>query len=110
MVKKILHMTEKRKNRLNAIYFEIKRGLCTKQHLMSLFDMNDERAIRDDIDYIRNFYPVIAVSSMKGYKIPTSKEDIELAKQTIAEAYSRARETIAGVKKLEEWVEEVENG
>lgn len=110
MAKKILHMSQKRKNRLNAIYFQLKSGCCDKKYLMSMFDVKDERVIREDIDYIRNFYPVIAVSTMKGYKIPTSKDDLGLAKQTIAEAYSRARETIAGVKKLEDWVEEVEHG
>lgn len=103
-------MTDKRRARLNGIYAELKKGFCTKEYLMNMFDVSKERTIREDIDYIRDFFPVIAVSSKQGYKIPSSKEDLELAKQTVAEAYSRAREAVNGVAKTEEWIAEVENG
>lgn len=103
-------MTEKRRNRLNGIYTELKKGFCTKEYLMNMFDVSKERTIREDIDYIRDFFPVIAVSSQQGYKIPSSKKDLELAKQTVSEAYSRAREAIKGVAKTKQWIDEVENG
>lgn len=103
-------MTQNRQNRIKAIEAELKKGSCDKYDLMNMFDVRSERAIRQDIDYIRSRQLVIAVSKKKGYKIPSSIEDLTHAKQTVAEAKSRAREALKGVKKLERWIAEVENG
>lgn len=68
----------------------------------------DERTVRDCISYIKKFFPVISLSGQKGYRIATSKADLEDAKHMIASETSRANEIIDGVVELKNFVERME--
>ena len=64
------------RDRLNKIYARLKQGNATKEELMKLTGAN-ERVVRDCISYIKKFYPVISLSSQKGYRIIEIKNFVQ---------------------------------
>lgn len=100
-------LTKLQKDRLNTIYRRLVIGQATKNELMQLIQA-DERTVRDCISYIKKFFPVISLSGQKGYRIATSKADLEDAKHMIASETSRANEIIDGVVELKNFVERME--
>lgn len=101
-------LTDLQRFRLNTIYRRLVNGNATKQELMQLIGVKDERQVRDCISYIKKFYPVISLSGEKGYRIAKSKEDLEDAKHMIASETSRANEVIDNIVELKNFVERME--
>ena len=96
-------LTKLQRNRLNTIYRRLIIGQATKYELMQLIQA-DERTVRDCISYIKKFYPVISLSGQKGYRIATTKADLEDAKHMIASETSRANEIIDGITEVKRFV------
>lgn len=99
-------LTETTRTRLNIIYGMLKHN-TTKEEIVSNLDIN-ERVARDMISYIKKKFPVISNSQNKGYRLALNVEDIEDAKQTIAEVKSRIIDLQEGIKPLEQFVEQLE--
>jgi len=101
-------LSELQRNRLNAIYCRLSNGIATKEELMRLIGVNDERVVRDCISIIKKRFPVISLSGKKGYRIAKSIEDLEDAKHMIASEKSRANEVLNGIPALENFVAAME--
>jgi hypothetical protein len=85
--------TEEMRARLNKMYKLLKEKFYTKKELMEIFNLG-ERQIRMMIAEISHRFPVISTSGTNaGYKIATSKDDLELVEQTWGELSSRIEET-----------------
>jgi hypothetical protein len=85
--------TEEMRARLNKMYKLLKEKFYTKKELMEIFNLG-ERQIRMMIAEISHRFPVISTSGTNaGYKIATSKDDLELVEQTWGELSSRMTET-----------------
>lgn len=85
--------TEQMRARLNMMYKLLKERYYTKPELMAIFHLG-ERQIRMMIAEISHRFPVISTSGTNaGYKIATSKEDLDLVEQTWGELSSRIEET-----------------
>jgi len=95
-------LTETTRMRLNKIYSMLKTS-TTKEEIMDSLDIN-ERVSRDLISYIKKRFPVISNSQNKGYRIALNYQDLDDAKQTIAEAKSRIKDLQEGIKPLEDFV------
>lgn len=67
-----------------------------------------ERAARDRISTIAKRLPVISTSDAKGYKIASSKADLETAKQAYAELKSRANEILLRAAILGKFIRKME--
>ena len=78
----------------------------TKEEIVMNLDIN-ERVARDLISYIKKKFPVISNSQNKGYRLALSVDDLEDAKQTIAEARSRINDLQEGIKPLEDFVDRI---
>lgn len=98
-------LTETTRNRLNKVYLMLKHT-TTKEEIVLNLDIN-ERVARDLISFIKKKFPVISNSQNKGYRLALSVEDLEDAKQTIAEARSRINDLQEGIKPLEDFVEKL---
>ena len=81
--------TEEMRNRLNKMYKLLKERFYSKEELQAIFDLG-ERQIRMMIEVISHRFPVISTSGTNaGYKIATTKSDLELVESTWAELSSR---------------------
>ena len=81
--------TEQMRARLNQMYFLLKERFYTKNELMEIFNLSD-RQIRMIIEEISHRYPIISTSGTNaGYKLATTKEDLELVEHTWGELTSR---------------------
>lgn len=98
-------LTETTRNRLNKVYSMLKTS-TTKEEIVLNLDIN-ERVARDLISYIKKKFPVISNSQNKGYRLALSVDDLEDAKQTIAEARSRINDLQEGIKPLEDFVDRI---
>ena len=98
-------LTETTRNRLNKVYSMLKTS-TTKEEIVMNLDIN-ERFARDLISYIKKKFPVISNSQNKGYRLALSVDDLEDAKQTIAEARSRINDLQEGIKPLEDFVDRI---
>lgn len=84
--------TQEMRNKLNTMYKLLKTRFHTKQELMDIFGLG-ERQIRMIITEISHRFPVISTSGTNaGYKIATSKGDLELVNHTWGELSSRLSE------------------
>ncbi len=101
-------LTKLQRDRLNKIYQRMNLGVATKQELMSLINVKDERIVRDCISYIKKFYPVISLSGAKGYRIAKTIDDLEDAKHAINAETGRANDIVDGVVELKKFVMEME--
>lgn len=68
----------------------------------------DERTARDRVAKIAKKYPILSISTKKGYKRATCIEDLKLAKQTIAEHESRIKELRKRIRPLKKFIKECE--
>ena len=100
-------MSELQKQRINAIYCRLSCGQATKEELMCLISVNDERTVRDCISQLKRRYPVISLSGEKGYRLALTAEDIEDAKHMIAAEESRAKEVLKGIVTLKKFVKKM---
>lgn len=101
-------LTELQRNRLNTIYCRLIDGIATKEQLMRLIDVKDERIVRDCVSVIKKRFPVISLSGEKGYRIAKNKDDLEDAKHVIAAETGRANEVIDNLVELKKFVERME--
>ena len=101
-------LTELQRYRLNTIYCSLNNGIATKEQLMKLIGVKDERVVRDCISIIKKRFPVISLSGEKGYRIAKTKEDLEDAKHMIASETSRANEVIDNLVELKKFVARME--
>lgn len=99
-------LTEQTRNRLNTVYVMLKQS-TTKEEIMDTLDIN-ERTARDLISFIKKQFPVISNSKTKGYRLMMTTQDLEDAKQTIAEARSRVNDILEGIAPLENCIKQVE--
>jgi hypothetical protein len=84
--------TQDMRNKLNAMYKLLKTRFHTKKELMQIFNLG-ERQIRMLITEISHRFPVISTSGTNaGYKLATTKEDLEFVNQTWGELSSRLTE------------------
>lgn len=101
-------LSELQRNRLNAIYCRLSNGIATKDELMLIIGVKDERIVRDCISIIKKRFPVISLSGEKGYRIAKSFEDLEDAKHMISSETSRANEVIDNLVELKKFVAKME--
>ena len=94
-------LTDITRMRLNKVYSMLKTS-TTKEEIVQNLDVN-ERVARDLISYIKKKFPVISNSQNKGYRIALTYQDLDDAKQAIAEAKSRIQDLQEGIKPLEEF-------
>ena len=81
--------TQEMKNKLNNLYKLLKTRFYTKQELMAEFGTG-ERQIRMMLSHLSHKVPLIATSGTnEGYKVATTKEDLELVEASWAELSSR---------------------
>ena len=84
--------TQEMKDKLNSMYRLLKQRFYTKQELMKIYGTG-ERQIRMMVSHISHKAPVLSVSGDNaGYKVATTKEDLELAEASWAELSSRIEE------------------
>ena len=84
--------TQEMRNKLNTMYKLLKTRFHTKKELIQIFNLG-ERQIRMIISEISHRFPVISTSGTNaGYKIATTKEDLEAVNHTWAELSSRQNE------------------
>ena len=57
--------TELQRYRLNTIYRRLFDGIATKEQLMQLIGVKEERIVRDCISIIKKRFPVISLSGDK---------------------------------------------
>ena len=92
--------TQEMKDKLNAMYILLKQRFYTKQELMDIYGLG-ERQIRMMITIISHRFPIISTSGTNsGYKLATSKEDLELVEHTWGELSSRMEEIEKRIKPL----------
>lgn len=92
--------TEEMRKKLNYLYMLLKERFYTKQELMDIFNTG-ERKIRIMVTEISHIRPVISTSGTNmGYKIATTKEDLELVENSWAELSSRCEEIEKRIKPL----------
>lgn len=76
-------VSEKDKKRTNELYTYMKLTgrPCTKEELCRVigweYNKTNDRRIRDLINLIKKRKPIIATPDQKGYKVATSKDDLE---------------------------------
>lgn len=81
----------------------LQERFVTREELCSLLHTND-RQVRNEIMYLRRTYPIISTSGRKGYKIATSNEDLQLAKQSMKELRNKALTTLKGYKQIKNFI------
>lgn len=77
----------------------MKTRFVQKEELMDLFHMSD-RSVRQLVQSIKMFYPVISSSNFKGYKIATSEKDLALVEDALRNNRAKALSIFAGQKEL----------
>ena len=82
----------------------LKERFVTRQELSLMLETSDRQA-RDWMQELKQEYPVISVSSRKGYKIATSEEDIELAAESARQNRSKALSIFEGQKELRRFLD-----
>lgn len=105
--------TTEMRNKLNSMYRLLKQRFYTKKELMQVFNIG-ERQIRMMVSQISHRAPVISTSGDNaGYKVATSKEDLELVEASWAELSSRIEELTKRIMPLmsfrEKYKSEVEH-
>lgn len=84
--------TQEMKNKLNSMYKLLKQRFYTKKELMEIYGTG-ERQIRMMISHISHKTPVISISGDNaGYKVATTREDLQLVEASWAELSSRIEE------------------
>ena len=84
--------TQEMKNKLNSMYKLLKQRFYTKKELMEIYGTG-ERQIRMMISHISHKMPVISISGDNaGYKVATTREDLQLVEASWAELSSRIEE------------------
>lgn len=97
--------TQEMKDKLNSMYRLLKQRFYTKQELMQIYGTG-ERQIRMMVSHISHKAPVLSVSGDNaGYKVATTKEDLELAEASWAELSSRIEELTKRIMPLMEFRE-----
>lgn len=71
----------------------------TKRELMELFNL-PERTVRRTLQRIKRTYPLISTSKRCGYKIATTKDDLQWVLSAIADNRCKAITILAGLKQL----------
>ena len=101
--------TREMKNKLNSMYRLLKQRFYTKKELMQVFNTG-ERQIRMMVSHISHRAPVISISGDNaGYKVATSKEDLELVEASWAELSSRIEELNKRIVPLMEFREKIKS-
>jgi hypothetical protein len=102
--------TKEMRDKLNKMYALLKERFYSKQELMGIFGLG-ERQIRMMITEISHRFPIISVSgSNLGYKLATSKEDLELVEHTWGELSSRMEEIEKRIKPLIKFIDKIKKG
>lgn len=84
--------TQAMKDKLNSMYRLLATRFYTKQELMDIYGIG-ERQVRMMITEISHKVPVISTSGTNvGYKVATTKADLELVENSWAELSSRVEE------------------
>lgn len=97
---------ERIKKRMGYLYRMLKQRFYTRQELMEHFHTED-RQVRDMLAKLSHKVPVIAVSSSNnGYKVATTKDDLKLVEQTLAELQSRKKKLDKRIKALADFRKE----
>lgn len=92
--------TQEMKNKLNKMYKLLRERFYTKQELIDIFGTG-ERQVRMMITEVSHKVPVISTSGTNaGYKVATTKEDLELVENSWAELSSRCEELEKRIKPL----------
>lgn len=104
----ILHnvkQTKENKEKFSSILLApLLKGKCTKKELMEITKWN-ERRVRQEIQEISLFYPLISYSTAKGYRVVNTPavikaNDPELAQEEVNEIDHSLRETNKRIKML----------
>lgn len=102
--------TQEMKDKLNSMYRLLKQRFYTKQELMKIYGTG-ERQIRMMVSHISHKAPVLSVSGDNaGYKVATTKEDLELAEASWAELSSRIEELTKRIMPLMQFREKFKFG
>ncbi len=101
-------LSELQKQRIDTIYRRLSNGLATKEELMQLIGVTNDRPVRDCISIIKRYKPVISLSGEKGYRLAMTMDDLEDAKHMIASEISRANEVLKGIAELKNFVAKLE--
>jgi biotin operon repressor len=102
--------TEEMRKKLNRMYALLKERFYSKQELMEIFGLG-ERQIRMMITEISHRFPIISTSGTNsGYKLATSKEDLELVEHTWGELSSRVEELQKRIEPLIKFRDKVKWG
>lgn len=81
--------TQEMRDKLNKMYKLLKERFYSKEELQNIFNLG-ERQIQMMIETIAHRFPVISTSGTNaGYKIATTKADLELVEHTWGELSSR---------------------
>lgn len=99
-------LTETTRNRLNTVYLLLKQS-TTKEEIIDTLDIN-ERVARDLISFVKKKFPVISISSSKGYRLAQSYDDLADAKQTVDEVQSRIKDLNKGIAPLINFISQME--
>jgi hypothetical protein len=100
-------VTENMKRKCNDFYKYMywKHDYVTKDELMRVFKIGNERTVRDVISEMSKRVPVISTSDNRGYKLALTIDDMEEARHTWAELSSRMEELEARIKPLIRFLE-----
>lgn len=95
-------LTDNIKEKANALYIYLKqqKDYVTKEQIGIALGIKNERSVRDIISLLATKKPIISNSSNKGYKLATTKEDLQEVEQTWAELSSRVEELEKRIKPL----------
>ena len=87
-------LTENMKQKARAVvnYLKANERFVAKEELCGVIGCSNERVVRDVIAYVAMYYPIIANSTQRGYKLAQKLSDIEDVRQTWAELSSRQDE------------------
>lgn len=87
------------------IIAELKKRFVTREELRELLNAESDTAARHWLkENVKKSYPVICTSSRIGYKIATSAEDLELAKECSRENHRKAATLHRNTNVLDAWI------
>ena len=96
-------LTENQRLYCNKIYkYLMVNDVLTKEDMLEYlgWDKNKDRQLRDILSIIGKRFPLISVSSGKGYKIAKNESDLREVEHTWAELSSRCEELTKRIEPL----------
>ena len=101
--------TQEKKDKINALYRELKRRVMTKADVMDFLCV-DERSARAFIHEVAVRAPVISTSDRKGYRVAdrTKPNDVKEARHAMLENEKRADEILKRNAPFERFFEQLE--